>query len=84
MQFAGAAIDFSAGDFRQPRHRRVGLEVGFLLGHGQYRTQVFITGGQALRSKGGLDISGPALAIGNAGRQQLHDPGPHLLRGPVG
>ena len=36
--------------------------------------------GQILRDKGDLNIGGPALTVGNRGRQQLHDPRPGLLR----
>ena len=68
MQLAGAAVDFTAGDLAQPRHRRVGLKGRFLLGHSQHGTQVFIGGRQALGSECDLDIRCPAGAVRNLGR----------------
>lgn len=73
MHLGGAAVDFVAGDFAQPRHRRIGLKGRFLLGDGQHRTQVLRGRADVLRGERGVDVGGPALAIRSLRRHQPHD-----------
>ncbi|MNZ81045.1 hypothetical protein D3C78_997010 [compost metagenome] len=80
VQATGAPLDFLPGDLRQPRHGRIGLVGGLLLGDRQYRAEVAVAGRDALGGEGGLDIRGPALAVRHLGWHQPDHLGPHFGR----
>lgn len=63
-----AAVDFFAGDAAQARHLRVGLEVGLLLDDGDDGAEVVWRWVEGLGLEGGLDVGGPAGAVGDVGR----------------
>ncbi|MNP50446.1 hypothetical protein D3C76_1447110 [compost metagenome] len=73
MRLGRPAIDLIPGDLAQPWHAGIHLESRLLLGDRQHRTEVLRGRCDVLRSKRGVDVRGPPLAIDGFGRQQAHD-----------
>ena len=77
---AGAAVDLGTRDLAEIGHGGIGAEGRLLLGHREHGAEVRRTRLDAERGEGGVDVGGPALAIGDLRRHQAHDLRSHLGR----
>jgi len=78
-----AAVDFLARDAAQSGHHWFGVVARLLRGDGKGGAEVAVGGRNVERREGGIDVGGPARAIGGVGRQQPRDLRAHLIRAPL-